>query len=257
MVVLVFPSLQTVIHSTFSLSKEHPEWLFKPVREAHYALCFSLSSLVATFFILARFLLDLLLVQSLSERKCSINSRKLLQLQLFTAALERMGRLLDASTIALGAAQSPWGVASGAIVGHLLATSIAILGGGFLANYISEKLRFRGDKCELNKVKYFLMNAKSSADAVNISCHKRQICRPCDVFPYKIEVDAPSLLYIKAMKDLSSQLVEARIDFELCPKQSGDVYEKSLLELLEGISNVQTLHIPGDCIQATSMILGR
>ena len=36
--------------------------------------------------------------------------------------------------------QSPWGVASGAIAGHLVATSIAILGGAFLANYISEKL---------------------------------------------------------------------------------------------------------------------
>ncbi|KAI4342670.1 hypothetical protein MLD38_027263 [Melastoma candidum] len=44
------------------------------------------------------------------------------------------------ATIALGAAQSPWGVAGGAIGGHLLATSIAILGGAFLANYISEKL---------------------------------------------------------------------------------------------------------------------
>ena len=36
--------------------------------------------------------------------------------------------------------QSPWGVAIGAIVGHLVATSLAILGGAFLANYISEKL---------------------------------------------------------------------------------------------------------------------
>lgn len=44
------------------------------------------------------------------------------------------------ATIALGAAQSPWGVASGAITGHLCATVIAILGGALLANYISEKL---------------------------------------------------------------------------------------------------------------------
>ncbi|GMJ01848.1 CHLOROPLAST MANGANESE TRANSPORTER1, BIVALENT CATION TRANSPORTER 2 [Hibiscus trionum] len=44
------------------------------------------------------------------------------------------------ATIALAAAQSPWGVASGAIAGHLLATSIAIVGGALLANHISEKL---------------------------------------------------------------------------------------------------------------------
>eukprot|EP01018_Ginkgo_biloba_P019230 Gb_39405 [translate_table: standard] len=44
------------------------------------------------------------------------------------------------ATIALGAAQSPWGVASGAIGGHLAATLLAILGGAFLARYISEKL---------------------------------------------------------------------------------------------------------------------
>lgn len=31
-------------------------------------------------------------------------------------------------------------MASGAIAGHLVATSIAILGGAFLANYISEKM---------------------------------------------------------------------------------------------------------------------
>lgn len=44
------------------------------------------------------------------------------------------------ATIALGAAQSPLGVASGAIAGHLIATAFAILGGAFLANYLSEKL---------------------------------------------------------------------------------------------------------------------
>uniref|UniRef100_A0A0E0MG53 GDT1 family protein n=1 Tax=Oryza punctata TaxID=4537 RepID=A0A0E0MG53_ORYPU len=44
------------------------------------------------------------------------------------------------ATIALGAAQSPFGVASGAIAGHLVATFLAIVGGAFLANYLSEKL---------------------------------------------------------------------------------------------------------------------
>ncbi|XP_010532812.1 PREDICTED: GDT1-like protein 2, chloroplastic [Tarenaya hassleriana] len=44
------------------------------------------------------------------------------------------------ATIALGAAQSAWGVAGGAIAGHFLATALAVVGGAFLANYISEKL---------------------------------------------------------------------------------------------------------------------
>ncbi|RLM74727.1 hypothetical protein C2845_PM15G01730 [Panicum miliaceum] len=46
------------------------------------------------------------------------------------------------ATIALGAAQSPLGVATGAVAGHLIATALAILGGAFLGNYLSEKLRW-------------------------------------------------------------------------------------------------------------------
>ncbi|KAL2619875.1 hypothetical protein R1flu_000080 [Riccia fluitans] len=44
------------------------------------------------------------------------------------------------ATIALGAAQSPWGVALGAIAGHVLATLLAVIGGALLARYLSEKM---------------------------------------------------------------------------------------------------------------------
>lgn len=44
------------------------------------------------------------------------------------------------STIALAAASSPLGVVSGAIVGHGAATLLAVLGGSFLGNYVSEKV---------------------------------------------------------------------------------------------------------------------
>ncbi|KAF9626389.1 hypothetical protein IFM89_033208 [Coptis chinensis] len=46
------------------------------------------------------------------------------------------------ATITLGVVQSPWGVVGGAIAGHLIATFVAILGGAFLAKYISKKLRW-------------------------------------------------------------------------------------------------------------------
>lgn len=44
------------------------------------------------------------------------------------------------ATIALGAAQAPLGVASGAIAGHVIATGLAVIGGAFLAQHISEKM---------------------------------------------------------------------------------------------------------------------
>ncbi|KAL0415562.1 UNVERIFIED_CONTAM: protein PAM71-, chloroplastic [Sesamum latifolium] len=51
-----------------------------------------------------------------------------------------MGRPINAGYNSSGCSTVSMGVASGAIVGHLLATSIAILGGAFLSKYISEKL---------------------------------------------------------------------------------------------------------------------
>lgn len=43
------------------------------------------------------------------------------------------------ATIALAAASDPTGVVLGAIAGHGVATAIAVLGGSFLGNYLSEK----------------------------------------------------------------------------------------------------------------------
>ncbi|MCO5614609.1 hypothetical protein L7F22_068893 [Adiantum nelumboides] len=44
------------------------------------------------------------------------------------------------STVALSAASSPVGVVLGAVAGHGIATLLAVLGGSFLSNYISEKV---------------------------------------------------------------------------------------------------------------------
>lgn len=44
------------------------------------------------------------------------------------------------ATIALGAAQNPVGVFTGAFIGHLVATAIAVGGGAFLSKWVNEKL---------------------------------------------------------------------------------------------------------------------
>lgn len=51
-----------------------------------------------------------------------------------------LGDRSQLTTIALSAAQDPFGVCGGAIVAHCLATGGAVLGGSFLSKYLSEKV---------------------------------------------------------------------------------------------------------------------
>ena len=81
------------------------------------------------------------------EEAGELNGDALQRQEFFATVVKTFGLIFVAewgdrsmlATIALGAAQSPVGVASGAIVGHAVATIIAIAGGSVLSKYISEK----------------------------------------------------------------------------------------------------------------------
>lgn len=77
-----------------------------------------------------------------AEKGGSITARNSLQAVLEVASLIFVAEWGDRSmlaTIALGAAQFPLGVAGGAILGHTIATAIAVIGGAVLSKDISER----------------------------------------------------------------------------------------------------------------------
>jgi putative Ca2+/H+ antiporter (TMEM165/GDT1 family) len=77
-----------------------------------------------------------------AERTSKVNKLTVWQVLVESFSLVFLAEWGDRSmlaTIALGAAQSPVGVALGASGGHVLATGLAVFGGSFLSQYISEK----------------------------------------------------------------------------------------------------------------------
>lgn len=77
-----------------------------------------------------------------AEKRGKVTPKNFLKSFVEVVSLIFVGEWGDRSmlaTIALGAAQSPAGVASGAIAAHAIAASLAILGGALAGKYISEK----------------------------------------------------------------------------------------------------------------------
>ncbi|GAQ79366.1 hypothetical protein KFL_000290160 [Klebsormidium nitens] len=77
-----------------------------------------------------------------AERTSKVNKLSVWEVLVESFSLVFLAEWGDRSmlaTIALGAAQSPVGVALGASGGHVLATGLAVFGGSFLSQYISEK----------------------------------------------------------------------------------------------------------------------
>ncbi len=75
------------------------------------------------------------------EQAGTLVGRRGVVLQSF--ALTFMGEWGDRTqfaTIALAAANNPWGVTAGAIVGHAICAAIAVVGGRLLAAHLSERL---------------------------------------------------------------------------------------------------------------------
>jgi putative Ca2+/H+ antiporter (TMEM165/GDT1 family) len=81
--------------------------------------------------------------QVVKEHNTGMNQTNILQTIFGISTLIFAAELGDRSflsSIALSASQNPWSVSSGAMIAHMIATSIAVSGGSMMAHFLSEKI---------------------------------------------------------------------------------------------------------------------